>query len=246
MDNAELYADLVAKSGADRVRKIIDLLRVSQGWPLYLIEQQEEINGTKIGSEGVSMLKRLAQEGIAKPPSIITPHAGTNYFMFTPTPGCARLHPGKKEIYERALAMVASVRQGQLLPQRYAIRSPYQLLSSFKQKGYLRANTEAATQYKPLATMRMCRLEDVGGDWKKLVLIDAPENVEALNIAISLVNELGAPGMEVDEDARIALQKNQHYIESLRATCELRETKPVPLNEEQQYELDNLFLKGAI
>jgi hypothetical protein len=246
MDNAELYVDLVAKSGANQVRKINSLLEKSQGWPLKIIEQQQEINGTKISEDDILMLKRLAQDGVVKPPSIITPHAGQNYFMFTPTPGNVRLHPGKKEIYERALAMVSSVRLGQLLPEKYAIRSPHLLLSSFRQKGYLSANTEAVNQYKQLTIMRMCKLESCGGNWKKLILIDIPENKEALDIAISLVSTSVTHGTEIDENVRIALQKDMQYLESRLAACKLRETETVSLSKEQQDEIDNLFLKGVI
>lgn len=244
MDNADLYTDLVAKSGAKQVGKINTLLKDSQGWPLGIIEQKGEINGIKLQLEEINMLKRLAQDGAVKPPSIKTAHSGSNYFMFTPTPGYTRLHPGKKEIYERAIAMVASVRQGQLLPREYAIRSPYRLLSSFKEKGFLNANTEAAEQYKKLAVIRMCTLENVGGDWRRLKLIDTPENCEALDIAISLVRGSAAYGTEIDEDARLALQKDQEYIESRRAANILRESEKVPLSEEQQEEIDNLLLEG--
>jgi len=246
MDNEELYIDLVAKSGANQVGRLNKILKENQGWPLSVIEQRGEINGTIIHNDEINMLKRLAQDGAIKPPSIVTEHAGSNYFMFTPTPGNARLHPGKKEIYERATAMVSSVRQGQLLPKRYAIRSPYYLLSSFKDKGYLKASTEATSQYKALAIMRMCTLDDVGGSWRQLRLIDTPENREALDIAISLVQGASNYGTEVDEEARLALQKDQEYIESRRSVIKLRELEPVILNEEQKEEIENLMLEGMV
>lgn len=244
MDNAELYADLVAKSGANQVKKINKLLKEFQGCPLSLIESNGEINGNKVSSDEVNMLKRLAQDGAIKPPSINTSHAGENYFLFTPTPGIARIHPGKKEIYERATALVASVRQGQLLPREFAIRYPYRLLSSFRDKGFLNANTEAAEQYKKLAVMRMCRLEDIGSGWHRLWLNDTPENREALDIAISLLNGNEVYSTGIDDDARFALQQNQEYIESKRASIKLRETEKVPLSEEQREEIDDLLLGG--
>ncbi len=130
------------------------------------------------------------------------------------------------------------------MPREYAIRSPYRLLCSLKEKGYLNANTEATEQYKKLAVMRMCTLENVGSDWRRLRLIDTQENQEALDIAISLVSGSVTYGTEIDDDARLALQKDQEYIESRRAAIALRETKSVPLSEEQQEEIDNLMLEG--
>lgn len=69
--------------------------------------------------EQISLLKRLAQDGIVKPPSIETAHSGLNYFMFTPTPSKVHLSPTKRDIYEKAMAIVAAIRQGQLLPQHF-------------------------------------------------------------------------------------------------------------------------------
>lgn len=244
MENAELYTDLVAQTGTKSIEKINKLLRDSQGWPLSIIEKRHELCGTRLSDNEILLLKRLALDGAIKPPSIQTSHHGNNYFLFTPTPNIVRLHPGKKEIYERATALVASVRQGQLLPARYAIRAPYRLLTSFKEKGFLNANTEAFEQYKKLTIMRMCRLEDAGGGWHRLVLNDTPENREALDIAISILQRGAAMGTEIDEDARFALTQDQKYIESQRAAAKLRESQPVALSAEQQFEIDNLLLGG--
>ena len=63
------------------------------------------------------------------------------------------------------------------------------------------------------------------------------------NIAYDLVNAGVASGIEVDEEARQALQQDQEYVESLVAAGKLQKTKKVPLAEHQQQELDNFFLK---
>lgn len=244
MDNAELYTDLVAKSGAKSIERINKLLKQYQGWPLSIIEQTGEIMGNKLTSDEINLLKHLASDGAVKPPSIHTSHHGSNHFMFTPTPGIARVKPAKKEIYERAMALVSSVRQGQLLPAKYAIRSPSLLLNSFKSKGYLRANTEALEQYKKLAVIRMCKLIDVGSGFYRLELHDTPENKEALDIAIDLVKQGSAFGTEIDDEVRFALQQGHEYVESKIASIRLRETEKLPLSEEHQFEVDNFILGG--
>lgn len=244
MENEDLYTDLVAQAGTKSIEKINKLLKDNQGWPLSVIEKQHELCGTPLSDNEILLLKRLASDGAIKPPSIQTSHHGNNYFLFTPTPNIVRIHPSKKEIYERATALVASIRQGQLLPERYAIRSPYRLLASFKEKGFLNANTEAFEQYKKLTIMRMCRLENTGNRWHKLVLNDTPENQEALDIALSILQKGSAVGTEIDEDVRFALTQDQKYIESQRAAAKLRESQSVTLSEEQQFEIDNLLLGG--
>ena len=50
-------------------------------------------------------------------------------------------------------------------------------------------------------------------------------------------------GIEVDEDARKAIQEDQSFVESLVSTGKLRRTKKVALNEDQQQELDLIFLR---
>jgi len=246
MDNAEVYADLVATSGAKQIRKINELLKKNQGWPLSLIEYRSKISKSEINPEEVNLLKRLAQDGAVKPPSITTSHAGITYFMFTPTPGNVRLHPGKKEIYERALAIVSAVRQGQLLPREYAIKSPQAILHALRRRGYLNASTEAFEQYKRLSLLHICTLQHSGRGIYEVRLTETEENYEALDIAISLIETGDVANIEIDERARIALKKDSlEYIESMRSSIVLRERENISLSPEQKEEIDNLMLAGS-
>jgi hypothetical protein len=243
-ENSELFADAVASSGASSVEQVMLAVKHAQGWPLALIEGAARVDKASISQDQVQLLKRLAQDGMVKPPMIETPHAGKNYFMFTPTPTGAAVSPTKRDIYEKAMAIVAAVRQGQLLPKAYAIRSPgavlYRLMNDLKLS---RATTEAGQQYKNLVHMRIARLEDVGNGFAELHIIDAPENREALSIAYSLVTDATVTGMEVDDDARKAMQQEQQYVESLIASSDLRKRETVQLSEEQKEQMDLLFMR---
>lgn len=243
-ENPELLADIIASGNANQLKKLLNAIRQMQGYPLALVEKKAQLGGTKLSSEEAKLVVRLAQDGIVKPPKLTTSHAGENYFLFTPTPSGAALAPTKRDIYERAMAIVAAVRQGQFLPRRYAIRSPgavlYTLLNDLKLG---RATTEAAQQYKNLVYLRVARLNDVGFGYKQLEIIDTEENREALKIAYELVNAGVASGMEVDEDARRALQQDQTYIESLISSGELQKTKQVSLTQEQQQQIEMVLLQ---
>ncbi len=118
-ENAEIYADMVAGVGAKQVQKLLTALRGAQGMPLSIVQKNKEIAGVKLADDELNFLLRLAQDGAVKPPSIKTEHAGENFFLFTPTPGGGALAPTKRDIYEKAMAIVAAVRQGQFLPARY-------------------------------------------------------------------------------------------------------------------------------
>ena len=243
-ENPDVFADQVASGGAGQVQKVLDALRVAQGYPLALIEQTKAIGTVALSDEEVRLATRLAQDGVVRPPSISTSHSGENFFLFTPTPSGAALAPTKRDIYEKAMAIVSAVRQGQFLPHRYAIREPGAILYTLRSELQLRrATTEAAQQYKNLVHLRIARLEDAGGGFKQLKIIDTEENKEALDIAYRLVNAGVARGIEVDEDARRAIQQDQSYVESLVASGKLQRSKKVTLTEGQQQQLDLIFLK---
>jgi len=243
-ENPDALADMTAGGGAKRVKRILDLIRKSQGWPLALIEKNMKIGNEPITKEEVNLLKNLAQNGMVKPPSITTPHAGSNYFMFSPTPGAGKLNPANREIYERAMALVASVRQGQLLPSQYRIWSPYAILNKLRRDGFIGSNSEAYNQYHQLALMRVGMLVPTFGDRHQFRLIQTEENMKALALAMEIVQTGSISSMEINSEAQIALQKDQQYIESLIASSKLRENENVPLSEESKEELNNLFIRG--
>jgi hypothetical protein len=243
-ENPEIFADAAAGGGTAQIQKILGAIKVAQGFPLALVEKNKRIGNTELTDEEVNLTIRLAQDGVVRPPSISTAHAGENFFLFTPTPSGAALAPTKRDIFEKAMAIVSAVRQGQFLPNQYAIRSPGAILYTLRSELKLRrATTEAAQQYKNLVHLRIATLSDAGGGYKQLQIIDTQENKEALDIAYRLVDAGVAKGIEVDEDARKAIQEDQSSIESLVATGKLRNTKKVHITEGQQQQLDLIFMK---
>ena len=127
----------------------MDAVRSAQGWPLRLIEHDQRIDAAEIAPDQVNLLKRLACDGLVKPPSLKTTYSGENQFMFTPTPAGVSLRtPARRTIYENATAIVSAVRLGQLLPEEFAIRKPVAVLQ--KLRGEMRrgkATTEFTQQY---------------------------------------------------------------------------------------------------
>lgn len=132
------------------------------------------------------------------------------------------------------------------MPKKYAIRSPRAVLNKLKTDLRLRkATTEFREQYRNLVHLRIGKLVDVGSGYSQFHIIDTPENREALEIAYSLVTEGIVSGLEIDEDARLALQHDQKYVESLVAASELRKREAIILPEEEQDELERLLLAGG-
>lgn len=244
-ENADIFIDHAAKSGASGIQNTLKLIQSSQGWPLSLIEKTMEIGGRKISIDDLALLKRLAQDGAVKPPRIITSHAGEAVFIFTPTPGSSKLNPLRREVYERALAVVSAVRQGQLLPNQFRIRSPGAVLYKLKNELELAPTSDYAEQYRNLVDYRIAQLVPLPHGYRQLKIIDTPENREALRIAYSLVQGDTPPDLGVDNEAQKAMSGSQEYVDSLVSARVLREKETVTLSEEKKFEYEQLLLEGV-
>lgn len=243
-ENADVFADHVAKCGAKGVEKTLKLIQSAQGWPLSLIEKQMEISGTKIDKDDLLLLKRLAQDGAIKPPSITTSYAGQSLFIFTPTPGFVKVSPLKREIYERALSIVSAVRQGQLLPNRFRIRSPGAVLYTLKSELQLKPTSDYSQQYKNLVQSRIAQLVELPHGYRQLKIIDTPENRESLQIAYQLVQGDTPPDLTVDQEAMNAMSSDQDYVESLVSSRLLRDKEIIKLPDEKEFELSQILLES--
>lgn len=243
-ENGDVFADHVAKCGAKTVQRTLEILKSAQGWPLSLIIQQGEIGGKAVSADEIALLVRLAQDGIVKPPSITTTHAGQSMFMFTPTPGHVNISPLKREQYERALAIVSAVRQGQLLPNRHKIRSPGAVLYALKTELQLRPTSDYAEQYQNLEYLRIARIEKLSNGYRQLKIVDTPDNRESLNIAYQLVQGEKIPELLVDKEAVKAMSGSQEYVESLVSSRIMRDKEQITLSDENSHEITQLLLEG--
>ncbi len=135
----------------------------------------------------------------------------------------ANLTPLKREIYERALAIVSAVRQGQLLPNRFRIRSPGAVLYTLIRDLQLSPTSDYGEQYQGLVHYRVARLEKLNNGYFQLKIIDTPENREALAIAYNLVTGGSTPELGVDREAVNAMSGSREYVESLLSSKLLRE-----------------------
>jgi len=241
-DNLDGLADLTAKSGSHHMGSVLTKLKANQGWPLSLAMRNKEIGGTNLCDVELNLLESMASEGILKPPSIKFGAGKLEQFIFTPSPGSARLDISNREVYERAMALVSCVRKGQLLPKQFRIRSPVAILNSLRNKGFLNSNTEANEQYKNLVFMKVAQLQPVTSNRSKLVLIRSDENVKALDIAINLLNTGELANLEVNDSAKVSFSKDEAYIQSIVSSSAMRKRQQVELTLEAKSEMDSLFL----
>ncbi len=240
-DNLDALVDTTARIGATEIQSVLNVVKGNQGWPLSLIEKRLELGGTKITPSQKDLLTHLCNEGVLKPPSLKF-SSTSETFVFTPSPGAGRLNAANREVYERAMALVSCVRKGQLLPNRYRIRSPLRLLEALRDRGHLGANSEANSQYRNLVLLRVGNLINVGGDRWEFRLYQTEENQRALKLAIDLFRTGELSDLEVNEDAKIALTKDEKYIQSVISASELKQRKSITLNEQAAEEFEQLIL----
>lgn len=240
-DNLQGLADAAAAVGASAIQSTLKKVHDNQGWPLSLVMSTQEIGGVKLDAPELALVSKLAGEGVLRPPTI---KFGTKAesFIFTPRPGNARLNAANREIYERAMALISAVRKGQLLPTKFAIRLPVRILEALRDRGFLAANSEAQDQYHNLVVLRVASLKPAGFGWQ-LHLNRTPENDAALDLAIKLLRTGNLAGMEVNQEARIALTKNEEYIQSLVSAGELKRRTKQILNEQAAHEFEQLLLR---
>lgn len=243
-DSLDALANQAAAGGAKGVQRVLELLKKAQGWPLSMILRRGEINDTKLTKVELQILGEMVADGVLRPPSLRNTKTNIDeHFVFTPRPGSKAMDGTSREIYERTMAIVAAVRKGQLMPSEYAIRYPQAILRTLRDKKKIGASTESALQYTNLVTLRVGRLNPTAkAGWYEFVLIDTPENIQAVNDAISLFQE-GAPiSSGVSDDARIALQRDESYIQSILSSSKLRATARPALDEETQSQMDLMLL----
>ena len=240
-ENPDAVADVAAAFGATPTSRVLSILNEHQGFPLSVAMQRRMIGQHVLSNEDIKLITAMAEDAVVTAPSITTEHAGENFFLFTPRPGSQRIPATKRHIYEAAMALVAAVRQGEHLASKYRIRSPLAILTALKDRGFLRATTEAYQQYHALAVMRVGQLFDAGGGFFQFRLNRIPENEEALDMAIRLVT-----GQEqkpaVDDQATLAFHKGQEYVDSLVSRQTLVKERKVELDPDSRDELDSFFL----
>ncbi|QIR84491.1 hypothetical protein [Paracoccus sp. AK26] len=220
-DNLDGLADTVAAVGAPALTSVLQKVKDNQGWPLSLAISSGRIGSSSISPTERDLLIKLTSEGIIKPPTINF-GSRSESFVFTPKPGSARLNGANREIYERAMALVSAVRKGQLLADQYKIKYPLAILRKLRDVGFLKSNSEADSQYRNLVVLRVAYLQEVSSGRWQLHLHKTPENEAAIDLAIDVLQTGEVANMEFNQEAKIALSKDETYIQSLVAAAELK------------------------
>ena len=141
------------------------------------------------------------------------------------------------------MALVASVRKGQLLPEQYRIKWPLSILRALRDRGCLGSNSDAHSQYQNLVVLKVAYLKKVAESRWQLHLHKTEENIAALDLAIQLLETGELAGMELNQEARIALSKDEKYIQSIVAATEMRKRGHQEMDRQAAAEFEQLMLQ---
>jgi len=141
-----------------------------------------------------------------------------------------------------AVKIESSERKGQLMEERYRINYPVALLNKLRDQKWIGANSEAAHQYRNLVDLHVGRLVQTSGDKFQLHLIDTPENIRAVDEAISLIRTGQMNSSSIDENARIALSQDETYLNSVVSSATFRKKTKVALLDDEKDEVEQLLL----
>lgn len=109
---------------------------------------------------------------------------GEKQFIFTPVEGLGK---DWKTVYQKAMAILACIRYGQRYAGMKLIYPPEVLLEALKRNKRINPHSEIVTQYSPLVKLRIGRISRSGSKWS-FELIETPDNLEALDLAIKLAS----------------------------------------------------------
>jgi len=214
-EKPEDFAQVVKQYGEATVSKVISLFRQNQGWPLAKLLHGEGIGGTKLNKDEFEISRAITRKGLLQPPEITTSYSGTNEFLFTPPLGTEKILVVEKEVYEKAMACISCMRQGEHFGQ-WNIKWPELIINALLNRGKLKATSIAKEQYRPMRVRGIIKLEK-SGSWWNPVFVDTKENRRALSLALEMLG-----GGETitdrgyDSNAAKAIYSDSDYTEALR------------------------------
>jgi hypothetical protein len=226
-ENANVAYELMKSHSPEKFKEVMQKVKNYQGFP--------------VDNFSNSIMTALLSKGILPTPTVRM--NGKDYpFVFTPY----NTVPEEKVILEKARDILACVRCGQHFAE-YPISNPYYILNALLDatRGYrLRATTVAKEQYFLLASKGIGILDNTGGNWYSFRLIDTPENIMAVKLAIDLLEhgEKVAGGNERDEEIKSFLGTRGVSISAFKSIKEANKKKDV--SPEMAKELLN-FVHGA-
>lgn len=179
-ENPDQLITLFENHNADRVRETFSQVRASPGFAITMDNKYP-------------IVEDMVRLGLVPAPTVVGSDHRERAFAIM-LYGVAPIYlTSKKQILDRALALIACVRCGQISGGVTPIRRPDLLLAALinPSRNYtLKGHSSTPRQYAPLISMGMITAVPMGDRWGAR-LNPTPDNLEAVRLAIALLERKG-------------------------------------------------------
>ncbi len=205
-EQPEALSNLFASFPEQDVREQFSRIKTYQGLP---VDGPATVLGQAVG-QGILLANTVVGSG------------GKASFAFVPYQASAQQRRMQKVVLDKAIILLACVRYGQHRAV-HPILYPSAILRKLRDGAALRATTEADSQYRTAAQQQILRLEPAGGGYYNARLIDTPDNVAAIELAMDLLSH-GEPVAAREDPQQKLLFTGGQYLTPLM-TMKDREPK---------------------
>jgi hypothetical protein len=228
-ENPGAFLKLFDRFPDSDVSKTLRSIREYQGMPLETITDP--------------ILVEAIRTGCIPTPSVDS-SAGKKHFAFTPVTGVGQL---EKSLLEKARAIVACVRYGQHYAGVTRIKFPLLILERLRTNKRLGAHSEILKQYALLHKLGVGRITPnrLLRDRYNFDLIDTPENLRALDLAIQYlaIKEVTKSDPKIDEARQLLLPGI--YGSATKTRMSLRNVKTTKMSDKSVNQLNHLLIGGS-
>jgi hypothetical protein len=183
---------------SDKVAELLKILTANQGLPL----SAPAISSNKVVEDAILT-------GVLMPVRI-QGATGEQKFIFAPQGG---LQPEERIIMDKARAILASVRYGQNFAAGRPIKYPRAILQQLRDhKRFKRGHPDLNAQYSLLTEKLIGRPVEESSDKWNFEIIETSENMQALDIAIDMLEIGESPTTQINLEARKALLGSCGYL----------------------------------
>ncbi len=200
-ENPQLLSELYSNHTDEEIKSEFEKVKKYQGLPI---------------SEDLPVLSDAISRGLLQAPSIEDPYGLDRSFAFTPYMLGQEYLTEKKDVLEKALAVLACVRCGQNFGGVTPISNPEAILEVLLdplRDRKLRPHSSHRRQYRLLHRMSIVRFLP-SGSWVQPQLIDTEDNVAAVKLAIEMLKYSGEAlaNRGVPSDAPKLLMNQGRYL----------------------------------
>ena len=236
-ENPNQIVDLFENYPSDKIQEAFKEIRSSPGFPILMDSAQP-------------IIKDMVRLGLVPAPTVVGADQRERAFAIMLYGLNPEYLTTKKQVLDRALALIACVRCGEVSGGVTSIKMPDKLLSALMDPGRnytIRGHSSTPRQYAPLIRLGMIEPVKTMSDRWGAHLIPMPHNLEAVQLARTLLQRQGdaLPERGNEREAATLLYTGNEYLAPLE-TVALSKRKLPGMSNNELAEAWNLLKVGEL